>query len=124
MRREWKHKQGKTKDSNKRGRKRSIDGTEVNKHCINLSGDTHKGGVLWSRSTWNFQTGCQQGEGSFGRQIDGSEQNVFAINFGIPVGGPSCGPSVVVFIDQATVRSYAKEPFPIDESILFENALK
>jgi hypothetical protein len=125
---EWaillKHKQGKPKDANKRGRKRSMNEDEVGKHHINLSGDTHKGGVVWSRSVWNFQTGCQQGEGEFGREIDGSEQNVFAINFGIPVGGPSCGPSVVVFIDQATVRSFAQNPFAIDRSILFENSIE
>jgi len=126
---EWamllRHKQGKTKDANRRGRKTAKNEHEAGRlHHINLCGDTHKGGFVFSRGFTTLQTGCMQGEGSFGRQISGAEQNVMAFNFGIPVGGPDCGPIVLVFFDQATIRRYAKEAFPLDRNILFPNAIE
>lgn len=125
---EWaflmKHKQGSIEESNDNARKRATNETEVDRPCINLSGDNHRGGFLYSRGVWNFQTGCGQGEGTYGREINGSEQNVFAMNFGIPVGGPGCGPAVVMFIDQTTARAFAKNPFPIDRKILFKNSVE
>ena len=70
------------------------------------------------------RTGGQQAQGIFGREIDGSEQDVFSVVYGVPVGGFNSGPTVYIFYDQETIRRYAEKPFPIDSEKLFENALK
>ncbi|MDP2696369.1 MAG: hypothetical protein Q8O87_03950 [bacterium] len=118
------HKQGKMPATKKASMRRSLSECEVGKPIVNLSGDDHKGGVMITRGIINIKTGSQQGEGSYGREINGSPQNHFSMVFGLPVGGLSDGPVVFVTLDAETMRRYADKPFPLDGKKLFRNALK
>ena len=119
-----KHKQGPMPKTQTRGARRGQEYFEVGLPICNLSGDDHKGGVRVNRGIVHIKTGCQQGEGSFGREIDFSEQNVFSMVYGMPVGGFANGPLVFMVLDYATMRRYAMKPFPISRESLFKNALE
>ena len=119
-----KHKQGEMDKTHKKGQKRSQNEYEVGLPIINLSGDNHKGGIRITRGIVNIKTGGQQDEGSYGREIDGSEQNVFSLVYGVPVGGFSSGPVVFIILDTETMRKYALKPFPVDGKKLFRNAIQ
>ncbi len=119
-----KHKQGAMDKTQARGKRRSQEHYEVGLPICNLSGDDHKGGVRVNRGIVHIKTGCQQGEGSFGREIDGSEQNVFSMVYGLPVGGFANGPLVFFALDYPTMRRYADKPFTVDRKKLFKNALE
>ncbi len=119
-----KHKQGDMDSTQKRAKRRSINGVEFGLPILNLSGDDHKGGFRVTRGIVHLKTGGQQGEGSYGREIDGSEQNVFSAVLGVPVGGFACGPLTLVVLDEETARRYAASPFPIDRKRLFRNPLE
>lgn len=119
-----KHKQGEIDKTQKKSQKRSMNEYEVGLPIVNLSGDNHKGGIRITRGIVNIKTGGQQDEGSYGREIDGSEQNVFSLVYGVPVGGFMAGPVVFIVLDVETMRNYAAKPFPIDGKELFRNALK
>lgn len=116
-----KHKQGEIDKSQKKSQKRSMNEHEVGLPIINLSGDNHKGGIRITRGIVNIKTGGQQDEGAYGREIDGSEQNVFSLVYGVPVGGLAFGPVVFVILDTETMRKYALKPFSIDGKKLFKN---
>lgn len=119
-----KHKQGPMDKTQRRASRRGMDHYEIGLPIINLSGDDHKGGVRVTRGVFHIKTGCQQGEGPFGREIDFSEQNVFSLNWGVPVGGFANGPLVFMVLDYQTMRRYAAKPFPINREKLFKNALE
>ncbi|MDP3901690.1 MAG: hypothetical protein Q8Q37_01795 [bacterium] len=119
-----KHKQGKMKATDREARRRSANELEAGLPIINLSGDDHKGALRITRGVINIKTGCHQGEGSYGREIGGSEQNVFSMIFGIPVGGLTAGPLVFLALDIETMRRFAAKPFSVDGDKLFRNALK
>lgn len=119
-----KHKQGEMDKTHKKGQKRSQNEYEVGLPIVNLSGDNHKGGIRITRGIVNIKTGGQQDEGSYGREIDGSEQNVFSLVYGVPVGGFASGPVVFIILDTETIRNYALKPFPVDGKKLFRNALQ
>jgi len=119
-----KHKQGKMDTTQKNSQRRSLNENEVGAPIINLSGDDHKGGIRITRGIVNIKTGGQQDEGSYGREIDGSEQNVFSVVYGLPVGGFKSGPTVFIILDAETIRNYALKPFPIDRKKLFRNAFE
>jgi len=114
-----KHKQGKMDKTQERAYRRSIKNTEIGLPVLNNSGDDHKGGIRITRDMLNVKTGCEQGEGSFGRQIDGSEQNVFSVVYSVPVGGFDCGPIRFMILDTEMMRKYALKPFPVDGKELF-----
>ncbi|MDO8495206.1 MAG: hypothetical protein Q7S32_01605 [bacterium] len=119
-----KHKQGAMDKTQKRASRRGMDHYEIGLPICNLSGDDHKGGVRVTRGAVHIKTGCQQGEGPFGREIDFSEQNVFSMVYGMPVGGFANGPLVFMALDYQTMRRYAMKPFPINREKLFKNALE
>jgi len=119
-----KHKQGSMDKTQDRARKRGQEFFEVGLPICNLSGDDHKGGVRVTRGAVHIKTGCQQGEGPFGREIDFSEQNVFSMIFGMPVGGFANGPLVFMALDYQTMRRYAAKPFSVNREKLFKNALE
>jgi hypothetical protein len=119
-----KHKQGDNVRTQKRAQRRGINGIEVGLPIINLSGDNHKGGIRVTRGIVNIKTGSQVGEGAFGREIDGSEQNILSIVYGVPVGGFACGPISFVILDEKTMRDFAAKPFKIDGKKLFRNAIE
>lgn len=118
-----KHKQGGMKESRNRSNRRSIDHIEFGLPQVNLSGDDHKGGFSITRGNIILKTGCQQGQGSYGEEIDGSDQNVFSAILGLPVGGFAYGPVTFIIFDEDTIRRYAKSPFSIDRKKLFRNEL-
>lgn len=119
-----KHKQGAMDKTQDRGYRRGIEYYEVGLPICNLSGDDHKGGVRVNRGIVHIKTGCQQGEGPFGHEIDFSEQNVFSMVYGMPVGGLSSGPLVFIVLDYQTMRRYAAKPFTVHRNELFKNALE
>ena len=119
-----KHKQGPMNKTQMRASRRGMDHYEIGLPIINLSGDDHKGGVRVTRGVFHIKTGCQQGEGPFGREIDFSEQNVFSMIYGMPVGGFANGPLVFMVLDYQTMRRYAAKPFSINREKLFKNALE
>jgi hypothetical protein len=119
-----KHKQGSMDKTADRARKRSQEHFEVGLPICNLSGDDHKGGVRVTRGAVHIKTGCQQGEGPFGREIDFSAQNVFSMVYGMPVGGFANGPLVFMVLDYQTMRRYAAKPFLVHRDRLFKNALE
>ena len=119
-----KHKQGSMDKTQERTKRRGSEHYEVGLPICNLSGDDHKGGVRVTRGVVHIKTGCQQGEGSFGRELDFSEQNVFSMVYGIPVGGFANGPLVFMALDYQTMRRYALKPFAIHREKLFKNALE
>ena len=120
----FKHKKGDMNATQDRAQRRVISHLQVSKELIDLSGDKHKVGIRVLRGMILVRTGGQQAQGIFGREIDGSEQDVFSVVYGVPVGGFNSGPTVYIFYDQETIRRYAEKPFPIDSEKLFENALK
>jgi hypothetical protein len=119
-----KHKQGPMDKTQKRAQRRGMAHYEIGLPICNLSGDDHKGGVRVTRGVVHIKTGCQQEEGPFGREIDFSEQNVFSMVYGMPVGGFANGPLVFMVLDYATMRRYAMKPFSISRESLFKNALE
>ncbi len=119
-----KHKQGEIDKTQKKSQKRSMNEHEVGLPIINLSGDNHKGGIRITRGIVNIKTGGQQDEGAYGREIDGSEQNVFSLVYGVPVGGFAFGPVVFVILDTETMRRYALKPFAVNGKKLFRNAIE
>ncbi|MDE2001773.1 MAG: hypothetical protein KGI60_04395 [Patescibacteria group bacterium] len=121
---ELKHKQGSMDKTQVRAQRRGQEYYEVGNPIINLSGDDHRGGIRVTRGIVHIKTGCQQGEGSFGREIDFSEQNQFSAVYGIPEGGLANGPLVFMILDYETMRAYAKHPYPIDRNELFPNAVE
>lgn len=119
-----KHKQGSMDKTQERGQRRGVEHNEVGLPICNLSGDDHRGGVRVTRGFVHIKTGCQQGEGPFGREIDFSEQNVFSMVYGLPVGGPSNGPLTFIVLDLRTMKRYAAKPFTVHRNELFKNALE
>src|SRR3989344_4063343 len=119
-----KHKQGPMKSTQKKGQQRGQDENEVGLQILNNSGDDHRGGVRVNRDILHIKTGCEQAEGSYGRELDFAEPNIFSIVYGVPVGGFSAGPIRIIVLDRGTMCEYAKKPFPIDRNGLFGNALE
>lgn len=118
-----KHKQGNMDATQKRAQRRNVTHHEVGLPIVNISGDNHKGGVRVNRDTLHVKTGCGQGYGPFGAEIDFPEPNVFSVIAGVPVGGFGAGPIAIIILDTKTMRKFAENPFKVDRKKIFRNPL-